>query len=267
MSLSWRDRYVAVLCPERVALVRRPAWAREWTLHGDAPCAAPGPQAAAEALRGLLARDAVGRGELTLLLSGHFVQYLLVPWSAQVAGPAELAAFAGVCFDETFGSDHGTRELRTARERAPGARIAAALDQSLLQALRAAAAASRLRLVSIQPYLTAAFDQLRGALGRRDFVFVLAEPTRCCVLVATGGRWRSLRNAAAHARPRELANLVEREAQLAGLADEGMPGVFVHVAGQADMQLPACHGVTPRSVGLRTTQAGDPLVAMAMTVA
>lgn len=267
MSLSSRDRHVAVLCPERVALVRRPAWRREWALHAEAPCAAPGAHGAVEALRGLLARDDVGRGELTLLLSGHFVQYLLVPWSAQVAGPAELAAYAGACFDETFGSDHGARELRTARERAPGARIAAALDTSLLQALRGAAAASRLRLVSIQPYLTAAFDRLRGALARRDFVFVLAEPTRCCVLVATGGRWRSLRNAAAHARPRELANLVEREAQLAGLADEGMPGVFVHVAGQPDVRLPACHGVTPRSVGPRAAPACDPLVAMAMTVA
>lgn len=267
MSLSWRDRYVAVLCPERVALVRRPAWAREWTLHGEAPCAGPGPLAAVEALGGLLSRGDLGRGELTLLLSSHFVQYLLVPWSAQVASPAELAAFAGVCFDETFGGDHGTRELRTARERAPGARIAAALDTSLLQSLRAAAGASRLRLVSIQPYLTATFDRLRGALARREFVFVLAEPTRCCVLVATGGRWRSLRNAAAHARPRELANLVEREAQLAGLADEGMPAVFVHVAGHADMRLPACHGVTPRSVGPRAAQAEDPLVAMARMVA
>jgi hypothetical protein len=267
VSLSWLDRYVAVLCPERVALVRRAAWRKEWTLHSQAPCAGPGAQHAVEALRDLLAQAKVGGGELTLLLSSHFVQYLLVPWSAQVTGPAELAAFAGVCFDETFGSDGGPRVLKTARERAPSARIAAAVDTALLQSLRATAAASRLRLVSIQPYLTAAFDRLRGALARRDFVFVLAEPTRCCVLVATGGRWRSLRNAAAHARPRELANLVEREAQLAGLADEGMPAVFVHAAGHADLQLPACHGVTPCSVAPRSALAADPLVAMAMAVA
>jgi hypothetical protein len=268
VSLSWRDRYTAVLCPERVALVRRAAWRSEWTLLAQAPCAAPTPQAAAQALQDLLAHHEAARGDLTVLLSNHFAQYLLVPWRAQVGSPAEQAAFAGICFDETFGNESGTRELRTAPERAPGARIAAALDTSLLAALRTAAAGSRLRLVSVQPYLCAAFDRLRGALGARDFLFVLAEPTRCCLLLARGGAWRSLRNAAASARPRELANLVEREAQLAGVAEEGMPPVFVHVAGEPGLQLPDCHGVRPRSLPLPGgAPAQDALLAMAMAVA
>lgn len=268
MSLSSHDRFTAVLCPDRVALVRRPrGWRKDCTLHDAEACPVPTAQAAADALRGLLARTDSGRAELTLLLSNHFMHYVLVPWRAQVAQPAELQAFASVCLDETFGSESGSREVRVARERAPSARVAAAVDNTLLKALRSAVAGSRLRLTSIQPYLPAAFDHLRAHFGARDFLFLLAEPARSCLLLAKDGCWRSLRNIAAVARPHELAHLIEREAQLAGLADEGMPPVFVHAPGQERLVLPACHGVTPRTLPLPAGPAQDPLLAMAMVVA
>ena len=130
--------------------------------------------------------------------------------------------------------------------------------------------ASRLKLVSVQPYLVSLFNRLRPSLARRDFVFLVAEPTRSCLLVATGGCWRSLRNTGAAATPQELAYLVEREAQLAGLGDLDMPPVFVHAPGQDDLQLPSCAGVVPKPVGLRGAggaAAADPLLAMAWTVA
>jgi hypothetical protein len=201
-----------------------------------------------------------------VLVSSDFVQYLLVPWKPEIGRPAELAAFAAICFDETFGSEPGGRALVIARERAHGARIAAALDATLLGSLRSVVAASPLRLRSVQPYLAAACDRLRGSLAARDFLFVLAEPTRSCVLVATAGRWRSLRSTAAGTHPRELARLVEREAQVAGLAEQGMPAVFVHAPGQKLLQLPPCHGVTPRTLSLPGAP-DDPLLAMAMAVA
>jgi hypothetical protein len=271
VSLSWRDRYTAVLSPERVALVRRRrGWGTQPELHSQADCAATTPQAAVDALTTLLAAPGVGAGELTLVLSSHFVRYLLVPWQPQIGQPSELAAFAGICFEETFGNDSGGREIVIGRERSPSARIAAGLDTSFLHALRTAVGASRLRLVSVQPYLASLFNRLRPSLARRDFVFLVAEPTRSCLLVATGGCWRSLRNTGAAATPQELADLVEREAQLAGLGEDDMPPVFVHAPGQDDLQLPACAGVVPKPVGLRRGAAAassDPLLAMALTVA
>jgi hypothetical protein len=271
VSLSWRDRYTAVLSPDRVALVcRRRGWGTQPELHSQAECVASTPQAAVDALNTLLGAPGVGPGDLTLVVSSHFVRYLLVPWQAQIGQPSELAAFAGVCFDETFGSDSGGREILVARERAPSARIAAGLDTGFLHALRTATAGSRLRLVSVQPYLVSLFNSVRPALAKRDFVFLVAEPTRSCLLVATGGCWRSLRNTGAAATPQELANLVEREAQLAGLGESGMPPVFVHAPGQDDLELPSCAGVVPKQVGLRRgagAAASDPLLAMALTVA
>jgi hypothetical protein len=259
------ERFTAVVGPERVVLARRTGWGRAPRLQAHAECAAPTAKAAILALTELLSRPDIGKGRLTIVLSNHFVQYVLLPWRAEVGLPSELAAYAGILFDETFGNEAGGREILVGRERSGSARIAAAMDSTLVYGLRNAVAASKLRLVSIQPYLSVAFDRVRRSVGSRDFMFVLAEPARSCVLVAIGGRWRSLRSTATGAQPHELAHLIEREAQLAGLADEGMPPVFVHVPGNDALKVPPCQGVTPRTLGL-PHGADDPLLAMAMTV-
>lgn len=265
MSRLSGDRFTAVVGPDRVVLARRGGWRRPPQLHAQAPCAAPTAAAAVQALAELLARPEIGKGALTIVLSNHFVQYVLLPWRAEVGRPSELAAYAAILFDETYGNEAGGREVLIGPERAGSARIAAGIDATLLHGLRSAVAASRLRLVSVQPYLSAAFDRVRGKVGSRDFMFVLAEPARSCVIVATGGRWRSLRNTASGAKPHELAHLIEREAQLAGLADDGMPPVFVHVPGNDALKVPPCQGVTPHTLGL-PHGADDPLLAMAMSV-
>jgi hypothetical protein len=272
VSLSWRDRYAAVVTAERVALVRTGrGWRTRLETVAEAPCAGGQRQAALDALADVLARAAIRRGDLTIVLSSHFVRYLLVPWRAEVGSPAELEGFATICCDETFGSEPAGRTLVTARERATSARVAAAVDNALLEGLRSVVAASALRLVSIQPYLAAAFDGLRRRLPARDFLFLLAEPARSCVLVASGGRWRSVRSIAHGNRAQSLSDLVEREAQLTGLADEGMPPVFVHAPGREDMELPECHGITPQVLAWNGAAAGaaerDPLLAMARAVA
>lgn len=272
MSPLWRDRFIAVLCPDRVAIVRRRGGRnRGLELHADAPCAAPTAQAACEALAGLLARTGSGKGDLSIVLSSHFVRYLLVPWRDEVRSPAELAAFAGICCDQGFGAEPAGRMVLISPEKTSAARIAAAIDMPLLAALRKSVEGSRMRLTSIQPYLVTAFNAMRHSLGRRDFLFLVAEPRRSCLLMCTGGNWSSVRASSAADQPQALADLIEREAQLIGLGDEAMPPIYVHAPGQADLRVPACRGVVPQSVGVRTsilvTSAADPLLAMAMTVA
>lgn len=272
MSPSWRDRWIAVLSPDRVLLLRQGrGWRARPDVVAEAACATPTGMGAAEALERLLASAAQGPADLTVVLSNHFVRYVLVPWRPEVSQRAELAAFAAICFDETFGPEPGGREIRCGRERAPSARVAAGVDADLLARLRAAAAASRLRLLSVQPYLTAVFDRVLRSLDRRDFMFLVAEPQRACLLVATGGCWRAVRSNAADASPESLTGLLAREAQLAGLADDGMPPIYVHAPGQRGLQLPSCLGVSPRSVSLSGAgpdgDEADPLRSMAMVVA
>jgi len=194
-----------------------------------------------------------------------------VPWRAEVGTPKELAAYAEICCDEVFGSDPQGRVLLTSRAKAHSPRLAAALDSAFLNALRSVVGASRLRLRSVQPYLAAAFNRLRDSLGGRNFVFVVAEPARSCLLVSVGGLWTSVRASSAQDRPQALADLIEREAQLIGLAEQGMPPVFVHAPGQANLDVPECQGVKPATIKLPVpvslAAAADPLMNMAMTVA
>ena len=268
MSLSWPDTCVAVLTPERALLARtrRGLRARLEPL-AEAACTGPQPQAQAAALAQLLAAPGLRRGELRIVLSSHLVRLLLLPWSAEVGTPGELAEYAAICCDETFGSEAGGRRVVSARERAPSPRVTMAVDQGLLAALRAAATASPLRLASVQPYPAAAFDRLRRSLPRRDFVLLLAEPTRSCLFAASGGRWRSLRSVGCSRQPQALLQLLQREAQLSGLADEGMPPVFVHAPGEEPLDLPSCLGVTPRWLPWPGGAPSDSLLAMAKAVA
>lgn len=270
MSLWSRDRWIAVLAPERVALVRRrPGLRKPPELHAQRSCADATADGALEALRILLANADVGGGKLTILVSSHFVQYLLVPWRAGLTRPSELSAFAHMCFEETFGGRAGDRTVVVARERAGDSRVAAALDRAWLEALQSVATASALRLVSITPHLCAVLDRGQRRLGARDFLLLVAEPSRSCVLVASGGQWRSVRCTATLAGRLELSQLLEREAQLCGLADEGMPAVFVHAPGQKRLELPACQGVLPQRLELPGAGSGvvDALLGMAEAVA
>jgi len=269
VSPSWRDRYVAVLAPDRVALVRRRrGWNGAFDLKLDAPCAAATPAGAAEALASLAQRPEVSRGDITLLLSSHFVRYLLVPWRAEVKDPAEFAAFAAICCDRTYGDDPGRRVLRISRERSGRPRLAATLEADFLAALGRTLAASRLRLVSVQPYLAAAFNRLDAAFRRKDFIFVLAEPTRLCLLAALGGGWSSIRAGSGEDSPGALAAFIERETRLLGLEEADMPALFVHAPRHARLALPVCNGVAPEILALpippTLARMADPLLAMAM---
>lgn len=268
MSLSWRDRYVAVLTPDRVALVCRRRGRAVTDLTLDAYCSPAGPEGAAAALGTLVRQPEVGRGDITLLLSSHFVRYLLVPWRAEVKSPEEFEAFAGICCDRTYGDDPARRILRISRERGGKPRLAASLEADFLVALREALAGSRLRLVSVQPYLAAAFNRLGAAFRRKDFLFLVAEPTRACLLAALGGGWNSVRAGSTEDSPEALADFIERETRLLGLDEEAMPALFVHAPRHGRLALPACGGVAPVLLALprppSLAQAADPLLAMAM---
>ena len=264
------ERWVAVLSPERVALVRRRRGRNAaCALHAQRACADRSAEAAVDALRFVLAEEDVKRGELTLLVSSHFVQYLMIPWRAGLASPKELATFAELCFEETFGAEAGARSVVVARERAGSPRMAAALGRSWLATLESAVAGSPLRLVSVQPYLCALFDRVQPGLRGDDFMLLVAEPARSCVLVASDGRWRSVRSMGAPVRAGDLAHLIEREVQLCGLADGVVPPVFVHAPGHAGLKLPRCNGVVPQHLDLGDADEAtdDPLLAMAETAA
>lgn len=277
-ELRLRDHYVAVLAPGYVTLVRRRRGLHgECDLKADQPVATVdgGPLAAslaaADALAVLLDRPEVGHGDLSIVLSNHFVRYQIVPWSDAVGTPDELIALARIGFEQVYGSEAAQWQIEVAPEAAGKPRLAAAVSLALIDRLRTVAATSRLRLRAVQPYLVAAFNRLAEPRRRQDVLFVLAEPARACLLIAVGGQWRGVRVSASEDTPEALAALIERECQLLGLSDETTPEILVHAPQRARMPLPTIGGVVPRTVAMGIPPAlapvADAQLAMAMTVA
>lgn len=270
MSLLSPERYIAVLGPTRVQLARR----RGCQLDnlGSVECASRDLGewgGTADALKELLAAHGGRRGELAVVLGEHFAHYILVPWSDAIGSPQELIAYARIRFEEIYGSEAAGWALQLSPEPAGQPRLAVAIAEGLLDRLVSLATAAGLRLVSVQPYLMSAFNRLCRPLAGTDFLFLLAEPERSCLLVAREGRWVTVRSTAGSDSDAALAVLLERESELQELEAQPPMAIYIHAPGRADLAPAPVHGLLPQVLGPPRSapeQAPDPLWTMAMTV-
>lgn len=268
MSRSWNSvstHYVAVVAPDGVLLARARAGGCEPLV--DLPVADdPTGARAVEALPAVLAEAGVRRGRLTILLSNQFLRLQLVPWSDAIATPAELRDYARIGFEQVYGEDMSDWEIRIAPERAGAPRLAAALPLATLHRLRAAVTPTRPRLVSVQPYLMAAFNRLVEPMRLGEFVFVLAEPARTCLLAARGGIWQRVRVGGGHPGAGPLSAFLEREWQILGWTAERPPGIYVHAVHWDPVELPPVSGGIPHVLALAPATTA-PRLAMAAAAA
>jgi len=247
---SLRDRYTAGFCPDRVVFARRKrGLGRVVDLKHIEPCPPEEPGAPAwleplNALERVLKRADVRSGTLTVVLSNHFVRYLLIPWNDEIASREEFDNYARACFENVFGPGAQSWEVRVAPGKAGTPRLGCAIDRELLGALRHTAGTSALKLISIQPYLMAAYNRLSWHFARGDFVFLLVEQGRACLLSALGERWQSVRSAAV-ADAESAVALLEREMQLLD-AGTAPPQVFVHAPDAGKLKLPRFNNEKPQ---------------------
>ena len=263
MSRLWPDTWCAVLCPGQLQVMRR---ARGWrrgapysfaeSFAGDDN--APPWRAALQAFERFLANAESGTGMLDVVLSNHFVRYLLLPWTPQIASAEELRNCAAAMFEDIHGDVSSEWEVIVCEERAGAPRLAAAVDRALLAALRGAVAPTRWRLVSVQPYLMAAYNRVARAHTGKDFVFVLLEAGRACIVAAQGGRWCHVSMAAAPEPAQEVSLLLAREMRLADLQGESLPPVYVHAPHRRGLVLPPVHGAAPLMLQARPVAGLEP---------
>ena len=250
MSRLWPDKTWAVLCPEQLQVLRP---GRRWPRHPafsfaeTFAAATDGPrwQPALHALQRFLATAETGTGAIDVVLSNHFVRYLLVPWSAQIGSAEEFRNCAAAMFEEIHGEVSSQWHVSVSAERSGAPRLAAAVDRSLVADIRTAVAATHLRLASVQPYLMAAYNRVARAHTGRDFVFMLLEAGRACIVVAQGGKWCHVSTAAAPEGEQALSSLLAREMQLADLQGDSVPPVFVHATHHRGLVLPPVLGAVP----------------------
>lgn len=271
MSLLSPDRLVAVLTGAEVALFRQRGGRRECLARcAVAPPRPPLGPATLAALQQALATQNGLRGELCVILGSELCRFRLIPWSAAITSPGELEQYARSCFEEIHGNAVASWRLQVSADSAGRPRLAAALERELLEGLQALAQAAKLRLVSVQPYLMAAFNRFARQLTQPNFLFLLAEPGRTSQLLARGGAWVSVRSTAGNGSDAALEALIQRETQLQALAGEQLETVYLHAPGQPSSALAVSSQLTLEQLSLplptSADSANDALWSMAMVV-
>jgi len=147
---------------------------------------------AIEVLGEMLAHPNIGRGDVTVVLSNHFVRYLVLPWSAELVTTTENEDFARMRFVQVFGEAARRWRISLAPAATGAGRVAAAVDQPLLDALVKTLSGSPLQLRSIEPALMSQFNAWRRQIGD-DAWLVLVEHGRVLISLIHRGEWRSVR--------------------------------------------------------------------------
>lgn len=191
MSLSWHERIVVGLAPERLSALsvgglgrRRLLDRHAVTLHDQD---AGEWEAGVNALEALLEEPAWHGRRIVIVLSAHYVRHVILPGQGGLTDAARLT-LAGLMFRNTFGDLARDWEIRVAPTGAGQPALACGVPRSLLAALRTACD-RRGRLQSIQPSLMPVFNRIRRDIGRSVGCIALVEPGRVSLAFVERGEW------------------------------------------------------------------------------
>jgi len=196
-----RDWHVE-LRPASVSLARR---GRSFRVRADGPrmvavtnadgTGAPETwRAAAETLSEALRERRARLGRVEVVLSDHFVRYLLIPWSRGLVSDSERISFARLAFKDLYGAAADSWDLCLDEQPAGLASFAAAVDRALVSSVRDAVTRTGGQLVSLVPNLVDRINRHRSALKAKQFCFAAAEPGRASLAFHSDGAWQAVRS-------------------------------------------------------------------------
>jgi hypothetical protein len=175
--------------------------------------------------------------EASVVLADQFVRYALLPWNKAIKSSEQWLALAR----HRFGALHGTIAAEwdvKVTETAPlGARLACAVDRELIESLASCFVTAGVRLISVQPFLVAAFNRIRQTVGNGSCWIVVEEPGRLTLALIRRGAWVAIRSRRSDGRWMSLLpEILERESAFLGL-DEPCTRVIVCAQGEFDPQM------------------------------
>lgn len=227
MSLLSPDALYIALAPDCVGLMRVRRGLRSGVLaQASVAIKAPGAserwRPALDAMASTLGHDQWQGARAHIILSNAFTRYRLVPWRSGLRNQHEQEALVRHSFVQIHGERVDQWALRWSAESMSQPAVACAVDQRLLEGLRAIADSAKIRLVSSQPYLVAAFNVWRSHLQEKTAWLVLAERQHICVALLENDSWKhiAVRTLSGHL-DETLSVLLDQEsfaAQLPGLA-------------------------------------------------
>src|SRR3954468_14863006 len=229
------DHYQIALSPHQVAMVR---FSRGWkssrvTERKLLPCQATGGQqpnwsTPLAALRDILPKRNSAPAPVRVILSNHFLRYMVLPWSPELVTQSEELDYAYARFAQVFGDKARQWVIRTSDAPAGAERLGAAIDAALLEALSLALDAGGFSLNSCQPALMAQFNACRQHIDDNAWL-VSAERGRLLIAWIHKNRWRFVRMRPLHEAVVPLRDLLEQERLLLSANEPGYK-VFVSAA-------------------------------------
>lgn len=243
MSRLWRDRLLVWLAPTEVSWVRLDGgFKRRVRAKRVISVEAEGTEVWQGAVAALREEAQAWRNEplnATVVLSNHFLRYVVVPASEGVSGREEAVALARFHFSKIHGERARNWDVRLTDVRASRPQLASAADEGLLPALYACfPKEARPRLTSVQPYLMSAFNRWRNEIPGSGAWLLLLEPDRACLALIAKGNWAMVQNLkGSYRHPEEWKELCERERWRVNL-DPVPDSVFVHAAQPVGTALP-----------------------------
>jgi hypothetical protein len=111
------------------------------------------------------------------------------------------------------------------------------VDGELIERLASVFVSSNVKLVSVEPFLVAAFNRIRGTVGNGSCWIVVEEPGRLTLALIRRGAWVAIRSRRSDERWRlALPEILERESAFLGL-DRPCTRVIVCAQREYDPQL------------------------------
>ena len=237
MSLLWRNHLRISLCPDRLVLGSysrglRPSRARNETIAVQPLANAEEWRAAVDALPKVLA--AHPHHDFSVVVADQFVRYALLPFNEALKSNDQWATLARHRLTAVHGAAAAEWDLKLTETAPMGARIACAVDRALIEELSALFVAANARLVSVQPFLVAAFNRIRSTVGNGSCWLVIEEPGRLTLAFIQRGVWMAVRNRRVDAGWRQaLPQIIERESAFLAL-NEPCTRVIVCAQGAFD---------------------------------
>ena len=205
MSLLWRSKKTRIcLCPDRILV------------SGGNPVAVE--KDVFETLSSLLA--ARKDHQLSVVLADSFVRYMLLPFNPALKREEQWLALARHRLATVYGAQAAQWEVKLSVTAPQGARLGCALERSLVEGLAQRCVAARVDLVSVQPFMVAAFNQLSRLAGSGSCWLVVEEPGRLTLAYLQRGRWMAVRSRRVDERWRlVLPEIIERESACLALSE------------------------------------------------
>ena len=208
-------------------------------------------------------RDRVGRVEI--VLSDHFVRYLLIAWSEGLVGDGERLGFARLAFRDLYGHLADTWDACLDEQPAGQASFACAVDRALASSLRELVARAGGELTALIPSLADCINRHRSALNAPEFCLAAAEPGRVSIAFRSGGGWQAVRSRRVDGPlPETLPMLLKQEIAVGDATESGVLYLCTDDApGMAPFAVPGWRVVRLAERGISKTPAGDSQLAAA----